>query len=183
VKFTIEQITKCIGDYLPPGIAWAAKRISTSNTYKLLKSVSQQVQILFSDFDRLKEEMDPNTTTELIDRWEKEYGIPDDIIAVAFTIPDRRNNVILKMAGLNISTINEFRALAARLGYTLTIDISSAIRFPPYSVPFYPLSLPGAYFLLIVTGDLSITNVNYFVNFMEELLPGNAGLLLIDTSI
>ena len=183
MKFTLTQIVKCIGDYLPPGVAWSAKRISTSNTYKLLKSVGQQVQILFSDLNKLKEEMDPQTTTDLIDRWEKEYGIPDDIIAVAFTIPDRRNNVILKMAGLNISTLQEFRDLATRLGYTLTIELSSAIRFPPYSVPFYPLSLPGAYFLLIVTGDLSITNVNYFVNFMEKLLPANAGLLLIDTSI
>jgi uncharacterized protein YmfQ (DUF2313 family) len=180
---TIVEITKCIGDYLPNGIAWFAKKIINSNTYKLLKSFAEYLNMYFLDIEKLKNELSPDTTIDLIDRWEKEYGIPDDIFAVENDIQDRRNNVILKMAGLNISTITEFRALATLLGYTLTIETSASLRYPPYAVPFYPLSIPGCYFLLVVTGDMSINNISYFAQYMEKLIPANVGLLLIDTSL
>lgn len=149
----------------------------------IFKINSRTNKNIFSDLVKLKDEMDPYTTIDLIDRHEKECGIPDDIFTVLNTLEERRANVILKNAGLNISTLQEFRNLSSLLGYSLSIDSASSIRFPPYDVPFYPLPVGGCYFLIVIRGNISIVNISYFVNFMEKLLPANCGLLLIDTSV
>lgn len=148
----IVEITKCIADYLPPGVAWLAKRIQDSNTYLFLKSIAQYLSLFFLNIEKLKDEMSPDTTIDLIDRWEREFGIPDDCINVLTLLQDRRNNVLLKMAGLGVQTDADFEALALKLGatcvcwrdgikkFTIYFDLPAAwgpIVFPlPFPYPF-----------------------------------------------
>jgi len=179
---SLNQIIKVIGDYLPHGKAWVAKRIESTNIYYFIKSIAQYLRLYFYDIEKLKLEMSPDTTTDLIDRWESDYGIPDDIIEVAATLADRRKNVILKMAGMGVQTNADFIYLATQLGYTINFETSVALRYPPYDIPMYPMGEPGCYFICVITIDLTLPNALTLIEYFRQLLPATVEFLVIDTN-
>jgi uncharacterized protein YmfQ (DUF2313 family) len=152
--FSLVDKIKCIADYLPNGKAWLAKRITTTNTYKFLKALTYRFQTLDYDLEKLKQELDPATTSDLISEWEREVGIPDECFPVANNLIDRRKNVLLKIAALGVQTDPDFEALALKLGATcicwrdgvnkFRIYFDLPIAWSPYvfPIPFpYPFGL------------------------------------------
>lgn len=178
---TLKQHTKRLLDLLPNGELMRDKYSSDTNQYKFWAAVASFYLKLENDFATLIRELSPATCETLIDRWEKEFGIPDEIFDVADTLEDRIKNVLIKKRGFNAYNLTDFQSLIDDMGFDLTLELPTELRYPPYDVPFYPLSEPGAYFLIIVKGDFTTVNMTYFTNFLETLLPINAGLLLIDT--
>lgn len=179
---SLSKHTRVLLNLLPDGFAMKSKNDTGTNIYKFWKAIAMYYVILEEDLDDVILELGITTTEDLIDRWEQEYGIPDDYIDVASTLADRRNNILLKKGGLNLLNIDDFRDLATSLGYTIIIQTATTVRFPPYDVPFYPLGTPDAYFLVIIKGDFTDVNIEYLADFYESLLAINVGLLLIDTS-
>ena len=179
---TTAQHAKRLLDLMPVGFLMKDKYDTDTNQYKFWYAIAMYYVVLEEDFAVVMRELGIETTDSLIARWEKEFGIPDAYFAVADTLAERRANVILKKSGLNLLTFEDFTDVIDRFGFTLDIKLPSEIRFPPYDVPFFPLSEPGAYFLVIVEGDVYDSLTSQFLDFLESLLPINVGLLLIDTS-
>lgn len=72
----------------------------------------------------LLRESDPRATSELLTDWERVYGLPESCIAqagVAQGANDRRLALVAKVTMIGGQTPEFFVALAARLGYTVTI--------------------------------------------------------------
>lgn len=180
---TLKQQTKRLLDLMPVGELMRDKYDPDTNQYKFWTAIAMYYILLENDYATLIRELGLQTTELLVERWEKEFGIPDDVFNVETNLEDRIANIVLKKSGLNLLNIDEFRAIATRLGYTVTISTSDELRYPPYDVPFYPLSIPGSYFLVLIRGDFSVTNIAYLADFFEKLLAINVGMLLLDTSI
>ena len=81
-------------DFLPDGKSTEAKNNQQSNLYKILNAIDLYVEIMNTDIDELKNEMSPDTTTALIDRWEYEVGIPNECFYKEGTIEQRRLQVL-----------------------------------------------------------------------------------------
>ena len=117
---------------MPNGWAWLAKRITSSNTYKFLKGISPDVLFMYTVVQKFKDESSIVTCIDTIDRWEKDYGIPDDCFFVASDLETRRNNVILKKAGLGTQTRADFQALALKLGFACVVWTDGTNKFTIY---------------------------------------------------
>jgi hypothetical protein len=175
---------KRILDLLPVGYLMKDKHDDTTNQYKFWLAIAAYYVILEEDFRQLIRELGIETTEYLIERWEAEFGLPDSVIDIATTLEERRANVLLKKAGLNLLNIDDFRSIATRIGYnSVVITPSTVLRYPPYNVPFFPMGSPGDKFLVVIKGDFSIINIQYLADFFEILLPINVGMLLLDTSL
>lgn len=178
---SLAKHTKTLLDLMPVGKAMENKYDIDTNIYKFWKAVAMYYVLVEQNYNELISELGITTTEYLIERWEKEFGIPDNNFEIATTLEERRNNILLKKGGLNLLNIEEFRELALRLGFSVTIETATSLRYPPYDVPFYPLGEPDVYFLVVITGDFSSQNIQALVDFFETLLPINVGTLLINT--
>jgi len=72
----------------------------------------------------LLNELDPRTTFELLENWERVLGIPDECQDIAGTIQERIDAVFLKLTKRGGNTMSKqfFIDLAASVGYTITIQ-------------------------------------------------------------
>jgi len=95
-QFSQEQYRDAISACLPSGDAWVAKDIPEKNLYKLLFGLAKEYVLVARDIDSLFSELNPETTLQLIENWEKELGIPDEIFPVASTVSERRDNIRIK---------------------------------------------------------------------------------------
>jgi uncharacterized protein YmfQ (DUF2313 family) len=181
-KHSIEQHTKRLLDLMPVGELMKDKYDQDTNHYKWWKAIAMYYVLLENNFDKLIDEFGISITETLIERWEKEFGIPDDVIDVAPTLAERRANVLLKKGGLNIINISEFQDIAGRLDLNVTVKTSEDIRFPPYSVPTLPMGDPMYKFLNVIEGDLTDPAITTLIAYFEKLLPINAGVITEDTN-
>lgn len=70
---TNDDYIRLLSALLPPGPAWSASDPSIAGAAPSLTRVHQRA-------DALMRELDPRTTTELINRWERLCGLPDECI-------------------------------------------------------------------------------------------------------
>jgi uncharacterized protein YmfQ (DUF2313 family) len=117
-----ESQTQVLADFMPNDRLFINKNIDGTNLRALLQGLGFEFFRTELLFERVYEEYDPRTTTELITEWEKLLGIPDGCISISTDIETRRSNVILKLTALGIQTVDDFITLAERLGYEITID-------------------------------------------------------------
>ncbi|MCK7441020.1 YmfQ family protein [Enterobacter roggenkampii] len=68
-----DNYVQLLGALLPPGPAWSVDDVAISGAAPCLLRAHQRG-------DELMLEIDPRTTTELIDRWERCCGLPDECI-------------------------------------------------------------------------------------------------------
>ena len=68
-----DDYVQLLGALLPPGPAWSVDDVAISGAAPSLLRAHQRG-------DELMLEIDPRTTTELIDRWERCCGLPDECI-------------------------------------------------------------------------------------------------------
>ena len=106
--------------YLPPGLAWT--RDSDSVLTKLLRPLAYGFARISRRALDLLEEVDPRTTYELLEDWERVYALPDDCNQPT-TIAGRRTALQNKMNGNDSPTIENLNALAAEVGYDSDIQV------------------------------------------------------------
>jgi len=69
----------------------------------------------------LEIEADPTATTELLQEWEFDWGLPDPCTAAGGSITQRRAALNAKIASLGGQSIAYYVGVAAAFGYTITI--------------------------------------------------------------
>lgn len=79
--------------------------------------------------NELLREADPRSVLESLEDWERVYGLPDPCVGPGQSFEVRRAALVAKVDGQGGLSRQYFIDLAARLGYTITID-----ELTPHSV-------------------------------------------------
>lgn len=107
---------------LPQGFAWP-RQADAALTQLLLAWAGELARVDGRAAD-LVEEADPRTTAELLADWERVAGLPDPCVAalgINQTTAQRRAALVAKLTTIGGQSAAYYIALAARLGYTITI--------------------------------------------------------------
>ncbi len=153
---TKDQQTNILAQYLRNDRLHLAKNIENTNLRKVLIGLACEF-IRFKDkVNEVYSEYDPNITTSLIEEWEAFVGIPDDCFNNTGGLEERRENILLKLAGVNATTEKQFEDIAAALGFT--IDVSNGVDTStlPLTLPFVLIDTATAPFAIVVTLDASL---------------------------
>lgn len=107
---------------LPPGPAWP--KDDDALLTRLLAGLSEELARVDNRAWQLVEEADPRTVAELFADWERVAGLPD-ACATAFggaqTMAQRRAALVGRLATMGGQSSAYFIALAASIGYAITI--------------------------------------------------------------
>lgn len=107
---------------LPQGFAWP--RQADAALTKLLLAWADELARIDGRAADLIEEADPRTTAELLVDWERVAGLPDPCVAALAgtqATMQRRATLVAKLTTIGGQSAAYYIALAARLGYTITI--------------------------------------------------------------
>ena len=145
---------------LPQGPAWP--RDAGATLTRLLHSMADELARVDSRAAQLIEETDPRTTTELLNDWERVAGLPDTCVTAAQATAQRRGALHARLTTLGGQNVSYFIALAASLGYTVTITefrlhtVEDDVEYPLYGHPWqfaWQINAP-----LNTVGTLSVTD-------------------------
>lgn len=104
----------------PPGAAWTTEPDSTR--WNMLTALAVEFARIDMRAAELREEADPRNTAELLPDWERVAGLPDPCAGQAQTLAERRQRLVSKLAARGGQSRAYFVGVAARLGYTVTIE-------------------------------------------------------------
>lgn len=128
-------------DLLPPGPAWDMEQSAVAR--QLLSAWAAELARIQADIERLVEEADPRTTLQLLPDYERIFGLPTDCMAgLPLSIAERRNALVSQMTATGGQSRAYFIALAAAVGYTITItefrphNVLSGVDYPIYGPEF-----------------------------------------------
>jgi len=128
-------------------------------TGALINALAKEIIRVLNSMNDLSEDYDILVTTQLLSKWESALGIPDECFSNTGTLAERRLNVLLKFAKMNVQTAEQMRQLAVALGFIdTTIVPLSNNALPPYSVPFVPSTSPENRYIILVTALGAVTN-------------------------
>ena len=145
---------------LPQGPAWP--RDAGATLTKLLRAMADELARVDSRAGQLIDETDPRTTAELLADWERVAGLPDSCVTAAQTTAQRRAALHARLTTLGGQNVSYFIALAASLGYTVTITefrlhtVEDDVEYPLYGHPWqfaWQINAP-----LNTVGTLSVTD-------------------------
>lgn len=105
---------------LPPGAAWP--RDADAELTKLVHALSWEHSRLKKRIKDFFEELDPRTTYEMLEDWERVYGLPDEC-AQPTTLAGRRLALLAKWLGNKDPSTTNIVALALALGYDIDIHV------------------------------------------------------------
>lgn len=113
---------------LPQGPAWP--RDPNAVLTLLLDAWAAEFARVDGRANRLPDELDPRTTSELLADWERVAGLPSPcMVGITQTVAERRAALHTKLTRLGGQSRQFFIDLAASLGFTVTIT-----EFRPYHV-------------------------------------------------
>ncbi|HWH86365.1 MAG TPA: putative phage tail protein [Pseudomonas sp.] len=127
-----EQYRQQMSQLLPLGSAWARERDSILQ--RLLRGLSESLARVDLRADDLYRETDPQQTYELLERWERALGLPDECtVQGSMTVYERVRAVVAKLIHAGGQSRPYFIALAEALGYPdATITEFGPARFGMY---------------------------------------------------
>jgi uncharacterized protein YmfQ (DUF2313 family) len=176
-RTAVEQ-TDTLAGYLPNDDLHALKNKDGSNIRKILVGLSTQWNRFRTDINNVYDEYDPNDTVDLITEWETMVGIPDECISNTGTLEERRTNILLKLAGINVTTAKQFENIASILGYDVVVENGVDTSVFPLTLPFILLSEATAPFVIVVTLDASLETEGFPLTFPFTLSSGVPDILL-----
>lgn len=112
---------------LPTGAAWTVD--SDSVLSKFILGLAEELARVDARAGTLMDETDPRTCFETFLQWEAAFGLPDSCVGAGQTDAQRRAALIARVTGLGGQTAAYYVAVAAALGYTVTIT-----EFSPFDV-------------------------------------------------
>lgn len=124
---SVEQYRDQLMALQPPGLALPVDL--DSNWAALLEAIAEELARVDARGDDLLDEADPRVTYELLADWERVAGLPDACAPLNDTVERRRNALLGKLTGTGGQSREYFIALAASLGFQVTID-----EFDPFDV-------------------------------------------------
>lgn len=122
-ELSLDEQRQAIASWMPPGMAWAAFRLANTNAYNFLLGLASEF-VRMAAFIAAARVTIPNSTNndDFIAEWEEAVGIPDSCLLGTGTLEERWRHVLVKFAGANIQTANDFVALAGIFGFTITVQ-------------------------------------------------------------
>jgi uncharacterized protein YmfQ (DUF2313 family) len=111
---------------LPPGIAWPREPGALSDT---LAALAEEMARVDGRAEDLQDEADPRSTVELLGDWERAFGLPDPCTDLPDAYGERVDALVGKVTRIGGQSPSYFIAVAARLGFTVTIT-----EFDPFTV-------------------------------------------------
>jgi uncharacterized protein YmfQ (DUF2313 family) len=115
-----DEYAHALSALLPRGIAWPRWPDSV-----LMRVVHGLAGIMgWADgraADLLERESDPRQTVEMLDSWERAWGLPDPCYEGPSTIGERQNALVMRMTLLGGQSRAFFISAAKQLGYDITI--------------------------------------------------------------
>ncbi|GCL64301.1 tail protein [Rubrivivax pictus] len=120
VQHTQDEYRDALAGLLPTGAAWP--RDPASALLQLVRSFAAELERLDMRAAQLLAETDPATTTELLPDWERVVGLPDPCVTTGQTVAERRQALEGRLTSVGGQSRRFFIELAARLGYSITID-------------------------------------------------------------
>ena len=153
---TTQEQADVLASYLPDNAIFAEKNNLDSNYRKLLNGLAVEFKRLRNVINSIRSDYFPENTTEFIENWETQLNIPDECINVSTDISERRNNVMLKLNGVNATTKEDFEAMIAAAGIDATISNAVDQASLPLTLPFLLVDSDDAPFTIIVNLDASL---------------------------
>jgi len=153
---TKAEQTDVLAQYLRDDRLHLAKNIEGSNLRKVLTGLACQWLRFRDKVNEVSNEYDINQTTALIEEWERVVGIPDDCFSNTGSLEDRRRNILVKLAGVNVSTAKQFEDLAQTFGFDVTVSNGVDEAVLPATLPLILLDPDEAPFTIIVTLNQSL---------------------------
>jgi uncharacterized protein YmfQ (DUF2313 family) len=116
------------GNAIPRGHAWTIAPETVQG--HVWAGIAVSVHALHRRAGDLSEhESDPGQAIELLADWERAYGLPDHCSPLTATIQQRQAALVARIASQGGQSITYYVAVAAALGYTITIT-----EFRPFRV-------------------------------------------------
>lgn len=123
---TAEDLAPSLYDLLPPGAAWrspdAAAFEANSRLGGFLRGLAGDLARLYRRLFGIAQESTASTLAASLDDWETEFGLPDLCFGLDQTQAQRQRALILRVRSLGTITPADFIALAASVGYEITIS-------------------------------------------------------------
>jgi len=105
---------------LPTGDAWPTDPEALL-TQLLAGLAAEQASAHARAGDLSERESDPAQTAELLPDWERAFGLPDPCVTAPQTLQQRRRALLARIAATGGQSIPYLTAVAAAIGYTVTI--------------------------------------------------------------
>lgn len=126
-ELTAADFLAALQSLLPRGRVWP--RDSDAVQTKTLAGCAPTYARLTDRANNLITDSFPASTYELLPEWEASLGLPDPCAGEAPTVPQRRAQVISRLTATGGQSIAYFTAVAAALGYAITITQFVPSRF------------------------------------------------------
>lgn len=112
---------RLLKNLLPRGLVWLLEESSVIS--RTLKGIANELARVDERALDLIEEIDPSTTSELLEDWERVLGIPDGcVLQLAPTEAERRQVVVQKLLARGGQTPAFFESIATAVGATSTVE-------------------------------------------------------------
>lgn len=115
----IERYVSQLKALLPPGAAWP--RDIGTNLHRFLEGLAAEPARIHDRVEDFLAEADPTRAVEMLPEWEAAWGLPDACTGQLATLGERRAALLSRLAAIGDQRPKYFIALAARVGYTVTI--------------------------------------------------------------
>lgn len=126
IRRTAEDYAEAFSGLLPQGAAWPRELGSVLMRF-VAGLAAAWARVDGRAADLLERESDPRSTLEMLDSWEAAFGLPDPCVVEPLTVADRRTALLQRMTTEGGQSRAYFIAVAAALGYTITIT-----EYAPY---------------------------------------------------
>lgn len=176
-EITQTQQTDILAQYLRDDRLHQAKNNDQSVLRRILLGLASEWLNFRNKINEVSNEYNPTSTTKLIEEWEKFVGIPDSCIAIASTIEQRRLNILLKLAGVNVSTEKQFKNIALILGYNIEVSNGVSTSTFPLTLPFLLISEASAPFTIVITLPASLKPAGFPLTLPFILTSGQPAIL------
>jgi len=121
VRRSASDYAVALANLLPVGYAWSREPGTTLMQFvRGLAGIWGYVDGRAADL--LEIETDPRRTLEMLSDWERAFGLPDKCLAEPLTLADLRIALVARITALGGQSRAYIIALAAALGYTITIQ-------------------------------------------------------------
>lgn len=119
IPFTSETYRDQLRQLLPSGAAWPVAQGSMLG--RLLHGLAEELARVHGRTLALIQELDPRTTSEMIDDWERALGLPDPCANPPTGLAARRAEVVRKLTLTGNQSPQFFIDVAALYGFAITI--------------------------------------------------------------
>jgi uncharacterized protein YmfQ (DUF2313 family) len=150
-EITQAQQADILAQYIRDDRLHQAKNKEGSNLRKVLIGLAEEFVRFRDKANLIYDNYSPGKTEQLITDWETQVGIPDDCFSNTGTLEERRTNILLKLAGINVSTEQQFKNVASILGFNIEVSNGIETSTFPLTLPFILLNQDEAPFTIIIT--------------------------------